>query len=134
MKRIEELFAGKTSRVLNVYFTAGYPKLDSTIPIMEGIQSGGADLIEIGMPYSDPLADGPVIQESSGVALNNGMSIDYLFHQLSEFRKSIHIPANQEELIHQCQLQQHFDKNAQIHIARQDSCNPSIQLVYELIF
>jgi len=92
MKRIEELFAGKTSRVLNVYFTAGYPKLDSTIPIMEGIQSGGADLIEIGMPYSDPLADGPVIQESSGVALNNGMSIDYLFHQLSEFRKSIHIP------------------------------------------
>ena len=92
MKRIEELFAGKTSRVLNVYFTAGYPKLDSTIPIMEGIQSGGADLIEIGMPYSDPLADGPVIQESSGVALNNGMSIDYLFHQLSDFRKSIHIP------------------------------------------
>jgi tryptophan synthase alpha chain len=92
MKRIEELFAGKTSRVLNVYFTAGYPKLDSTIPIMEGIQSGGADLIEIGMPYSDPLADGPVIQESSGVALNNGMSIDYLFNQLSEFRKSIHIP------------------------------------------
>ena len=59
---------------------------------MEGVQSGGADLIEIGMPYSDPLADGPVIQESSGVALNNGMSIDYLFQQLSEFRKSIHIP------------------------------------------
>lgn len=92
MKRIEELFARKSSGVLNVYFTAGYPALDSTVPIMEGIQSGGADLIEIGMPYSDPLADGPVIQESSGVALNNGMSIDFLFQQLSEFRKSIHIP------------------------------------------
>jgi len=92
MKRIEELFARKSSGVLNVYFTAGYPALDSTVPIMEGVQSGGADLIEIGMPYSDPLADGPVIQESSGVALNNGMSIDYLFQQLSEFRKSIHIP------------------------------------------
>ena len=92
MKRIEELFARKSSGVLNVSFTAGYPALDSTIPIMEGIQSGGADLIEIGMPYSDPLADGPVIQESSGGALDNGMSIDFLFQQLADFRKSIQIP------------------------------------------
>jgi tryptophan synthase alpha chain len=92
MKRMEVLFKGKSTGVLNVYFTAGYPTLDSTIEIMQGIQDGGADLIEIGMPYSDPLADGPVIQDSSLVALQNGMTIDYLFSQLKDFRKTISIP------------------------------------------
>ncbi len=92
MKRMELLFKDKSEAVLNVYFTAGYPTLDSTIEIMNGIQEGGADLIEIGMPYSDPLADGPVIQESSGVALQNGMTIEYLFTQLKDFRKTISIP------------------------------------------
>jgi len=92
MKRIEELFKQKSTGVLNVYCTAGYPTLDSTIPIMEAIQDGGADLIEIGMPYSDPLADGPIIQSSSAIALQNGMTIDCLFHQLKEMRKSIHLP------------------------------------------
>jgi tryptophan synthase alpha chain len=92
MKRMEVLFKGKSTGVLNVYFTAGYPTLNSTIEIMQGIQNGGADLIEIGMPYSDPLADGPVIQDSSLVALQNGMTIDYLFSQLKDFRKKISIP------------------------------------------
>lgn len=92
MKRMEVLFKDKSVGVLNVYFTAGYPTLDSTIEIMQGLQEGGADLIEIGMPYSDPLADGPVIQESSGVALQNGMTIEYLFTQLKDFRKTISIP------------------------------------------
>lgn len=92
MKRMELLFKDKSESVLNVYFTAGFPTLDSTIGIMQGIQEGGADLIEIGMPYSDPLADGPVIQESSGVALQNGMTIEYLFSQLKDFRKTISIP------------------------------------------
>jgi tryptophan synthase alpha chain len=92
MKRMEVLFKGKSASVLNVYFTAGYPTLDSTIDIMQGIQDGGADLIEIGMPYSDPLADGPVIQDSSLVALQNGMTIDCLFKQLKDFRKKISIP------------------------------------------
>jgi tryptophan synthase alpha chain len=92
MKRMEVLFKGKSAGVINVYFTAGYPTLDSTIEIMQGIQDGGADLIEIGMPYSDPLADGPVIQDSSLVALQNGMTIDFLFSQLKDFRKTISIP------------------------------------------
>jgi tryptophan synthase alpha chain len=89
---MEVLFKGKSAGILNVYFTAGYPTLDSTIEIMQGIQDGGADLIEIGMPYSDPLADGPVIQDSSLVALQNGMTIDFLFSQLKDFRKTISIP------------------------------------------
>lgn len=92
MKRMEVLFKGKSTGVLNVYFTAGYPTLESTIEIMQGIQEGGADLIEIGMPYSDPLADGPVIQDSSLVALQNGMTIDCLLGQLKDFRKTISIP------------------------------------------
>lgn len=92
MGRIEELFGRKPSGVLNVYFTAGYPTLESTLEVMMGIQKGGADLIEIGMPYSDPLADGPVIQESSAVAIENGMSIEKLFDQLKAFRQEITLP------------------------------------------
>ncbi|MFM1794316.1 MAG: hypothetical protein RL642_701 [Bacteroidota bacterium] len=92
MKRLEHLFFNKDKAVLNIYFTAGYPTLDSTIEIMKGIQDGGADIIEVGMPYSDPLADGPVIQESSGIALQNGMTIDHLFGQLKNFRDTISIP------------------------------------------
>ena len=92
MGRIDELFSRKPNGVLNVYFTAGYPTLESTLEVMKGIQNGGADLIEIGMPYSDPLADGPVIQESSAVALENGMSIEKLFSQLKAFRQEITLP------------------------------------------
>jgi tryptophan synthase alpha chain len=92
MSRIKELFAKKNSRVLNVYCTAGYPQLDSTPEVMKALQASGADLIELGMPYSDPLADGPVIQASSSQALHNGMTITTLFNQLKEFRKDISVP------------------------------------------
>ncbi|MGL6269439.1 MAG: tryptophan synthase subunit alpha [Chitinophagaceae bacterium] len=92
MTRIKKLFERKEHRVLNVYCTAGYPRLDSTLQIMHALQSGGADLIELGMPYSDPLADGPVIQESSAIALDNGMTISELFSQLKDFRKDILVP------------------------------------------
>lgn len=92
MNRLEELFQRKKERVLNVYCTAGYPQLDSTIKVMKALQENGADLIELGMPYSDPLADGPVIQASGSRALENGMSIEVLFQQLKDFRKEIYVP------------------------------------------
>lgn len=92
MSRLKQLFQQKKSGVLNIYCTAGYPKTDSTISIMEALQKNGADIIELGMPYSDPLADGPVIQESSQLALKQGMSISRLFEQLTDFRKKITIP------------------------------------------
>jgi len=92
MSRIKELFQRKKNNVLNVYCTAGYPKLDSTVEIMQSLQKNGADLIELGMPYSDPLADGPVIQASGNIALHNGMSIKKLFEQLKDFRKHISVP------------------------------------------
>ena len=92
MSRIKELFEQKKRNILNVYCTAGYPKLNSTLEVMKSLQDNGADLIEIGMPYSDPLADGPVIQASSSKALTNGMTITALFGQLKDFRKKIHVP------------------------------------------
>ncbi|HXD76477.1 MAG TPA: tryptophan synthase subunit alpha [Puia sp.] len=92
MSRIKELFARKSSKVLNVYCTAGFPRLESTIEVMEALQEGGADLIELGMPYSDPLADGPVIQASGTKALENGMTITRLFSQLAGMRASIRVP------------------------------------------
>ena len=92
MGRIAEMFAKKKQNVLNVYFTAGYPAINSTVDVMKALQESGADMIELGMPYSDPLADGPVIQQSSMIALNNGMTIRLLFEQLKDFRTSIHVP------------------------------------------
>jgi tryptophan synthase alpha chain len=92
MNRIQELFAKKKSNVLSMYCTAGYPRLDSTLEVMKALQDNGADMIELGMPYSDPLADGPVIQVSNGKALANGMTIATLFEQLKGFRSSIRIP------------------------------------------
>jgi tryptophan synthase alpha chain len=86
MSRIGKLFAQKNKKVLNVYCTAGYPQLNSTLEVMKALQDSGADLIELGMPYSDPLADGPVIQASGGKALENGMSIAVLLGQLKELR------------------------------------------------
>ncbi|HET9277760.1 MAG TPA: tryptophan synthase subunit alpha [Flavitalea sp.] len=77
---------------MNVYCTAGYPQLDSTLEVMKALQDSGADIIELGMPYSDPLADGPVIQQSSSIALANGMTIKKLFEQLKDFRENISIP------------------------------------------
>ena len=92
MSRIKNLFQKKSINVLNVYCTAGYPQLNSTIEVMKALQKNGADIIELGMPYSDPLADGPVIQQSSSVALANGMTIKKLFEQLKDLRKEISIP------------------------------------------
>ena len=92
MSRIADLFKKKKSNVLSVYCTAGYPQLDSTLKVLEALQDNGADMIELGMPYSDPLADGPVIQASGTKALANGMTISKLFEQLKDFRKKIHMP------------------------------------------
>jgi tryptophan synthase alpha chain len=88
MSRIKELFRKKPGRILNVYCTAGYPQLESTLPLIKALHDNGADMIELGMPYSDPLADGPVIQHSSTIALQNGMTIKKLFEQLKDFRLS----------------------------------------------
>ncbi len=82
MNRIEKLFSKKNNDILNVYCTAGYPKLDSILEVLNALQQHGADMVEIGIPYSDPLADGPVIQQSNTVALKNGMTIQKLFQQL----------------------------------------------------
>ncbi|MDP4214439.1 MAG: tryptophan synthase subunit alpha [Bacteroidota bacterium] len=92
MRRIDELFSRKKENILNVYFTAGYPGLNDTLLIMKSLQDAGAEMIELGMPYSDPLADGPVIQSSSSIALANGMNMQKLFEQLHNFRKQIHLP------------------------------------------
>ena len=90
--RITALFERKDKNILSIYFTAGYPELNDTQTTITELEKSGADLIEIGMPFSDPVADGPVIQHSSEIALQNGMSINLLFEQLKEIRKSISIP------------------------------------------
>jgi tryptophan synthase alpha chain len=92
MSKLELVFKEKSKRILNVYCTAGYPSLDSTMKVMTSLQKNGADIIELGMPYSDPLADGEVIQVSSIKALANGMNIAVLFEQIKDMRKSITIP------------------------------------------
>jgi tryptophan synthase alpha chain len=86
MSKLKEVFENKSNNVLNVYCTAGYPQLDSTLNIINTLQNNGADIIELGMPYSDPLADGPVIQASSTVALGNGMTIATLLSQLKQLK------------------------------------------------
>ena len=92
MNRIDRLFKEKQHNILNVYCTAGYPRLNSTTEVLASLEKHGADIVEIGMPYSDPLADGPVIQQSNMIALENGMSIPLLFRQLQTIRESINIP------------------------------------------
>jgi len=92
MNRLNELFARKQEPLLSIYFTAGYPEINSTLDIAEELEKAGADFLEIGFPYSDPLADGPVIQQSSQKALANGMTVDLLFEQLKELRTRVSIP------------------------------------------
>jgi tryptophan synthase alpha chain len=92
MNRINKLFQEKKERILSVYFTAGYPELNDTTTIIHELVKNGVDLIEIGMPFSDPVADGPVIQHSSLVSLQNGMSIRKLFEQLKDIRETVDIP------------------------------------------
>jgi len=90
--RIDQLFAVKRHNVLNIYCTAGFPQLNDTLSVMAALQQYVADLIELGMRFSDPLADGPVIQDSSTKALQNGMSLHKLFEQLTGFRDRIQVP------------------------------------------
>ncbi len=92
MNRIDELFKRKSTGILSVYMTAGYPDLDDTPTVIRELASAGADLIEIGMPFSDPLADGPLLQECNRKALDNGMSLDLLFKQIADIRKTVSIP------------------------------------------
>jgi tryptophan synthase alpha chain len=92
MNRIESLFRGKKGGILSVYFSAGFPGLDDTMTVLETLAESGADMVEIGMPFSDPVADGPTIQQSNKRALDNGMSLSVLFSQLENFRNRINIP------------------------------------------
>lgn len=92
MNRIDRLFIEKQKNILSVYFTAGYPRLDDTVTVIEELSGQGAEMIEIGIPFSDPMADGPVIQQSGAVALSNGMTLRKLFGQLKDIRKRTDIP------------------------------------------
>ena len=92
MNRLDALFSRKSANLLNVYFTAGFPNLDDTVPIIRNLAGAGADLIEVGMPYSDPMADGETIQQSSMRALRNGLTLDLLFAQLREARQHTGVP------------------------------------------
>ena len=92
MNRIKKLFSEKKKNILSIYFTAGFPHLDDTGEILQALQKYGVDLVEIGMPYSDPLADGPVIQHSSTIAIRNGITIKLLFEQLKDCRNKLHVP------------------------------------------
>lgn len=92
MNRIDQLFQQKKRNVLSVYFTAGFPTLNDTVPVIQSLEKNGVELIEIGVPFSDPMADGPVIQASGVQALKNGMSLRVLFEQLSGIRSSVKIP------------------------------------------
>jgi len=90
--RLTKLFAHKKRGILNVYFTAGHPTIDSISTIINSLSDHGADIIEIGMPYSDPMADGPTIQDSSMIALKNGMNLSHLFEQIAIARKTTQLP------------------------------------------
>jgi tryptophan synthase alpha chain len=91
MSRFKTAFA-QSKKLLSIYVTAGYPALEDTVPIIEKLANNGVDIIEIGMPFSDPLADGEIIQASSLQALNNGMSVTKLFEQLEGIREKVSIP------------------------------------------
>ena len=92
MNRITNLFQTQKDGILSVYFTAGYPNLNDTASILKALQAKGIHMVEVGIPFSDPMADGPVIQEASTAALRNGMSLHVLFEQLEDIRQDVHIP------------------------------------------
>ena len=91
MNRINQTL-NQDKKLLSIYYTAGFPQLEDTVPILEQLQEADVDMIELGLPFSDPLADGPTIQESSTQALRNGMTSDKLFTQLKGIRDRIHVP------------------------------------------
>lgn len=92
MNRIKNLFQQKNKNILSVFCTAGFPELNSIVSVLEELQNNGVDSVEIGMPFSDPTADGPVIQYSNTIAINNGMMLKVLFEQLKGVRAKVHIP------------------------------------------
>lgn len=92
MNRIKQLFEKKQKNILSIYFTAGFPQLDDTCNVIRELEANGIDLIEIGIPFSDPMADGPTIQESGTIALRNGMTLKVLFEQLKDIRNDVTIP------------------------------------------
>jgi len=92
LNRLTKLFENNRENLLTVYFTAGYPKLDDTETIICSLAESGVNIIEIGIPYSDPLADGPVIQESGMAAIDNGMTLQVLFKQLTDIRTKTQVP------------------------------------------
>lgn len=91
MNRINKTLEGD-KKLLSIYFTAGYPNIEDTVTIIKDLEKSGVDFIEIGLPFSDPLADGPTIQESSTQALKNGMTTNKLFDQLKDIRETVEIP------------------------------------------
>lgn len=92
MNRIKTLFEKKQKNILSIYFTAGFPHLNDTCEVIKELEANGIDLIEIGIPFSDPMADGPTIQESGTIALRNGMTLRVLFDQLKDIRQTVNIP------------------------------------------
>lgn len=92
MNRLNNLFETKKNKLLSIYFTAGYPALNTAVEIAAALEKAGADFLEIGFPYSDPVADGPIIQNSSQRALENGMTLNQLFEELKELRSKVSIP------------------------------------------
>lgn len=90
--RITHLFKTKQQKVLSVFYTAGFPERNDTAPIARALEAAGVDLIEIGIPFSDPIADGPVIQESNKIALAGGMTVAMLLQQVAEIRPTINLP------------------------------------------
>lgn len=92
MNRIDKLFQHKKNNILSVFYTAGYPQLNDTIPVAEMLEQAGADMIELGFPFSDPIADGPVIQQSNVKAISNGMNLMVLLQQVRELRKRVSLP------------------------------------------
>ncbi len=92
MNRIDSLFGGGKRNILSIYFCAGAPSAGSTVPVIKALRDGGVNMVEIGIPFSDPLADGPVIQSASAKALRGGMTLKLLFSQLRDIRKEVDIP------------------------------------------
>jgi tryptophan synthase alpha chain len=92
MNRIQNLFKEKKANILSVFYTAGFPRLNDTVSIAKSLEDAGVDLIEIGIPFSDPVADGPTIQESNKIALDNGMNVKLLLEQVKEIRKNVKMP------------------------------------------
>jgi tryptophan synthase alpha chain len=92
MNRIQNLFRNKSTNILSVFYTAGFPKQESTVAIAQWLEAAGVDLIEIGIPFSDPVADGPAIQESNKIALQNGMNLILLLEQVKQIRQHVKLP------------------------------------------